>query len=74
METDVESYLTERLALLRGRLATVEAKAAAGTLPDVVLKDGDLCISPITASGMDRVPGRGVGAAVSVLSPAGRPD
>ena len=50
VETDVESYLAKRLALLRGRLATVEAKAAAGTLPDVVLKDGDLCISPVTAS------------------------
>lgn len=50
METDVERYLAERLARLRERMATIEAKAAAGTLPDVVLKDGDFSISPIAVS------------------------
>jgi hypothetical protein len=50
VETDVERYLAERLTLLGDRLTTVEAKAAAGTLPDVVLRDGGLRVSPITAS------------------------
>lgn len=50
VDTDVERYLTERLAVLSERMATVEAKAAAGMLPDVMLKEGDLRVSPIMAS------------------------
>lgn len=49
VETDVERYLAERLTSLRERLATIEAKAAAGTLPGVVLDGGSLRISPPAA-------------------------
>lgn len=50
VNSDVDAYLADRLALLRDRLATVEAKAAAGDLVDVVLGGGQLRISPIAAS------------------------
>lgn len=50
VETNVDRYLADRLALLRDRLATVESKAAAGQLPGVVFEGGDLRVSPIAAS------------------------
>jgi TnpA family transposase len=43
------AYLAERRALLDRRLSDVAAKAAADTLEDVTIKDGDMKITPLKA-------------------------
>ena len=47
VDADVTRWLAERQDLLAGRMGEVERAAAAGDLPDVVLEDGELTISPL---------------------------
>lgn len=44
---DVSSWLADRRARTVQRMAEVERAAAAGILPDVVIEDGELTISPV---------------------------
>ena len=47
VEVDVSRWLGERRSLLARRMGEVERAAAAGDLPDVVLEDSGLTISPL---------------------------
>ncbi|MCE2969710.1 MAG: Tn3 family transposase [Burkholderiales bacterium] len=47
--TDCEQYLSERLSLLERQLATVDKLAAADDLPDAIITESGLKISPLDA-------------------------
>ncbi|WP_374694587.1 hypothetical protein [Escherichia coli] len=48
--TDCEQYLHERLTLLEAQLATVNRMAAANDLPDAIITESGLKITPLDAA------------------------
>lgn len=50
MATDCEQYLHERLTLLEAQLATVNRMAAANDLPDAIITESGLKITPLDAA------------------------
>ncbi|MFN7309585.1 MAG: Tn3 family transposase, partial [bacterium] len=48
--TDCDQYLSERLELLEAQLATVNRMAAANNLPDAIITESGLKISPLDAA------------------------
>ena len=50
IETDFEKFIAQRRAQLDGRMATIDACAEGGLLPDVTLDKGVLKISPLEKS------------------------
>ncbi len=50
MATDCDQYLSERLELLEAQLATVNRMAAANDLPDAIITESGLKITPLDAA------------------------